>query len=651
MKDKKKIFIFLISFLVIATIVYVFLNEHAFDSKINDWFVKQTVKDKARDEVVLVIIDDKSLAKERFPWRRSLYANMFDFIQNTAGAKVVVFDALIVSPDNDNLKSDEYFFKKIKGLDTLISGFDAYAAYDSNEILADELFPLFDSKFKNIEIESKTKKTLLPNKGVTNFLHAYLKNIAALGSITVWQDSDGFIRAFPPVVYLNDKFYPSISLMIYSKYTGHKKFILNDKYLCTDDGCKDLKIPIYYSNISGSTIIQTHAKWYSQVADNYSHKKISAIDILESYNLVKEGKEPIVDINELKDKIVLVGAYANAHALQDVKQTPIMGAQSGTDCVATFLDNMLDNKFSVQSTELQNVLVLIVLSALTFLFIMKFSLLTSSLSCFCLFLIYFICYILLMAHSVIIPLLTTFLIQILAMLFGYSYRFILEDTNKKKIQKAMGMYISNDIMKNVVKNIDDVKLGGKRAELSILFADIRGFTSISEKLSPEEVTGILNEYFSEMEPIISKYKGVLNKFIGDAVLVIFGDPIYDKDHALNAVNCANSMLKRVKYLQEKWLAEGKPKIEIGVGINTGEAFVGNIGSQNRLEYTVIGDAVNLASRIEGYNKVYKTRFLISHHTYLKVRNYVDVLKIKDVTIRGKAKKIDIYEVLRMNNDK
>ena len=114
---------------------------------------------------------------------------------------------------------------------------------------------------------------------------------------------------------------------------------------------------------------------------------------------------------------------------------------------------------------------------------------------------------------------------------------------------------------------------------------------------------------------------------------------------------ANYYIYLLKYLQEKWLNEGKPKIEIGVGINTGEAFVGNIGSQNRLEYTVIGDAVNLASRIEGYNKVYKTRFLISHQTYLKVRNFVDVLKIKEVTIRGKAKKIDIYEVLRMNNDK
>ncbi len=121
----------------------------------------------------------------------------------------------------------------------------------------------------------------------------------------------------------------------------------------------------------------------------------------------------------------------------------------------------------------------------------------------------------------------------------------------------------------------------------------------------------MNEYFTEIEPIISKYNGVINKFIGDAVMAIFGEPIQGKNHAVNAVKCANEMLQKIELLQKKWLTEGKPKIEIGIGINTGEAFVGNIGTETRLEYTVIGDMVNLASRIESFNKVYKTSFLIS----------------------------------------
>ncbi len=234
------------------------------------------------------------------------------------------------------------------------------------------------------------------------------------------------------------------------------------------------------------------------------------------------------------------------------------------------------------------------------------------------------------------------------MIFGYSYRFILEGKNKEKIKNAMGKYLSQDIMKNVVQNIDDIKLGGKKANVTVLFADIRGFTSMSEKMTAEEVSVILNEYFSEIEPIITKYNGVINKFIGDAVMAIFGEPIQDLNHPQNAVRCACAMLKKVDQLQDKWLAEGKPKIEIGVGTNTGEAFVGNIGSEKRLEYTVIGDTVNLASRIESYNKVYKTNMLISSSTYSYVADIVDTIKIADVTIRGKAKKMDIYEVLRLS---
>ena len=239
-------------------------------------------------------------------------------------------------------------------------------------------------------------------------------------------------------------------------------------------------------------------------------------------------------------------------------------------------------------------------------------------------------------------------VQLITLIFGYSFKFITENRNKEKIKLAMGKYLSQDIMKNVVSNIDDLGLGGKRAVVTVLFSDIRGFTSMSEKMSAEEVSLILNEYFAEMEPIISKYNGVINKFIGDAVMAIFGEPIQDVNHAQNAVRCAYEMLKKVEYLREKWLFEGKPKFEIGVGINTGEVFIGNIGTENRMEYTVIGDTVNLASRIESYNKVYKTNLLVSSSTYEYIAGIADVIKINEVQIRGKSKKMNIYEVLRID---
>ena len=320
----------------------------------------------------------------------------------------------------------------------------------------------------------------------------------------------------------------------------------------------------------------------------------------------------------------------------------------GVDIQALNLNNMLNNHIMKLSPLGLDVLIIALLSIFTFVIISRLSFFKSIFILAATAVGYFVIAAFCYKNNFGINVITPPAIQLITMIFAYSYRFIIEGKNKEKIKQAMGKYLSQDIMKSVVKNIDDIKLGGKRANVTVLFADIRGFTSMSEKMTAEEVSMILNEYFTEIEPIISKYNGVINKFIGDAVMAIFGEPIQDLNHPVNAVKCAYEMLKKVEELQDKWIFEGKPKIEIGIGINTGDAFVGNIGSEKRLEYTVIGDTVNLASRIESYNKVYRTNFLISSSTYSYVSGIADVIKISEVTIRGKAKKMDIYEVLRLS---
>ena len=195
------------------------------------------------------------------------------------------------------------------------------------------------------------------------------------------------------------------------------------------------------------------------------------------------------------------------------------------------------------------------------------------------------------------------------------YTIITTDKALEMIKKAMGKYVSKDVMNTVLSNLDKLNLGGVRTIVTVLFVDIRNFTQMSENLSPQMVTSILNEYFSTIEPIIAKYNGIINKYMGDGALAVFGEPIKDENHALNAIKCGFEMSEKVKILRDKLLNEGKPKIEIGIGINTGEVFAGNVGSEERLEYTVIGDNVNLASRIEAYNSILKTSFLISQYTY------------------------------------
>lgn len=312
-----------------------------------------------------------------------------------------------------------------------------------------------------------------------------------------------------------------------------------------------------------------------------------------------------------------------------------------------FINDTLNNKKVHIITEQQRLVVTLTFSVLFLAIFVYCDTLSALISVFLFLIAYFLAYRLALNDLIFLNIAGVFLSAPLAKMFSFAYMRIFRENRNKKIENVLSKYISKDIKNKILRNNTDVGLGGKRSEITVMFADIRGFTSLSETMKAEDVSQLLNEYFTELEPIITKYKGVINKFIGDAVLVIFGDPQQDKQHAKNAVKCAYELRKKVKEIRERWISEGKPKIDIGIGINTGEAFIGNVGTKNRFEYTVIGDTVNIASRIEDYNKIYKTHVLISENTYAKISDIVDVIKIREVSIKGKRHKINIYEVLRI----
>jgi adenylate cyclase len=639
---KIKSFLILLSILTLFVVIY-FISSTFFEPKAYNFFVQKFSANKlASQDIVLIVIDDKSLSKIRWPWKRELYGKIFNYLNDYSKTKLIGFDAIFRAKDNENINSDLKFYRDLKKIRNLVVGFAlSIQPYSGKDVSFDKKF---DNKFRIDIVDKRDKTYKSPYKSLAVFPLPYFNSVQYAGSVMTTPDFDGYIRGIDQIVSYKGQLYPSLSLRMYQYLNPSVVFYVKNKYITTN--MTNLKIPVYSKNKG----IYNNIRYYKHLPNSeYSHKTFSAIDVIESYEALKKGKKPLISPREFDNKIVFVGANAKAIAvgLQDVKKTPLNDNYPGVDIQATNLDNILNNDFMTLSSSMQDVITLVILLGCTFLIIKYASLFVSILAVTLMSVLYLvissICYSYGLAISVITPL----TMQIVMMTAAYSYRFILEGRNKEKIKNAMGKYISADVMENVVKNIDDVKLGGKRAEVTILFADIRGFTSMSEKISAEEVSMILNEYFSALEPIITKYNGVINKFIGDAVMAIFGEPVQDKNHVANAVRCANEMLKEVARLREKWIEEGKPKIEIGIGINTGEAFVGNIGSEKRLEYTVIGDVVNLASRIESYNKVYRTNFLISATTYEKVRNFVDVIKISDVSIRGKEKKLDIYEVLRL----
>ena len=648
LKAKKHIFLLVVATLIMITMTYHFTSE-IFYTKSYDYMTKLTSHSRIPSkDIVLVIIDDKSLIQiGRWPWKRMKYAEIFDFLKEHTNAKVWAFDAIIVAPDYENSKDDEDYYRAVKKYSKLVSGI----IFDKKEFNTLEQANFYDSELtlkKGIvvkDLRTGSAKRTSEFKSYTQSPENYIKNSQHLASLTTFLDGDGYVRKAPILIDYKGDLMPSLPISLYSKYTGITEFTLDNHFLQGQNEKYKLKMPVHHKD----GMVYAYINYYSISKDTkyYSHDVISASDLILSIQAIKQGKKPLVDPEIFKEKIVIVGANANAQGMDDVRRTPISDIFAGPDIHGTLVNNMLDNKFMLNASWQYNLLLMFSLFLFVFIVVAVFPVATAlGLSASAMFLFY-LGAIFLYSKGVAINFIAPELFMIIAIAIGYSYRYLNEGFKKAQIERAMGKYISKDVMQNVMDNIDNLSVGGKKADVSILFIDIRGFTTISEKLSALEVSDILNKYFQELVPIIDKHQGIMNKFIGDAMLAVFGEPIKSENHALNAVLCANEMLATVKKLQTKWLDEGKPKIDVGIGIASGEVFIGNIGTEDRLEYTVIGDTVNTASRIENFNKVYKTKFLISESTFDRVQKYVDVLKIREVQIRGKIKKINIYEVLRV----
>ncbi|MFB0520639.1 MAG: adenylate/guanylate cyclase domain-containing protein [Desulfatiglandales bacterium] len=190
--------------------------------------------------------------------------------------------------------------------------------------------------------------------------------------------------------------------------------------------------------------------------------------------------------------------------------------------------------------------------------------------------------------------------------------------------------------------IKAIQLGGERKELSVLFSDIRGFTTIAEGLAPEDLVHLLNEYHTLMTDVVFKYRGTLDKYMGDAIMAIYGAPLDLPDHPIKACQSVLEMIQELRRLNQKWLGEGKQPMDIGIGINTGSMMVGNMGSKDRFAFTVMGDSVNLGSRLEGANKNYRTNIIIGEDTFERVKNEFVCMELDSVRVKGKTQPVKIY---------
>ncbi|MCX5843757.1 MAG: adenylate/guanylate cyclase domain-containing protein, partial [Deltaproteobacteria bacterium] len=222
---------------------------------------------------------------------------------------------------------------------------------------------------------------------------------------------------------------------------------------------------------------------------------------------------------------------------------------------------------------------------------------------------------------------------------------------KKKIRGAFQYYLTASVINEMLKDPAKLKLGGDKKDLTVLFSDIRGFTTIAENMkTPEELVHLLNEYLTAMTNVVFTYDGLLDKYMGDAIMAVFGAPLNQPDHPLRACKTALDMMDELKKLQIKWADEGRPVLTIGIGINSGDMVVGNMGSEMRFDYTVMGDSVNLGSRLEGINKEYGTNIVISESTHNAVKDILFCRELDSVRVKGKNLPVKIYELLGEKKD-
>jgi len=229
------------------------------------------------------------------------------------------------------------------------------------------------------------------------------------------------------------------------------------------------------------------------------------------------------------------------------------------------------------------------------------------------------------------------------------YRALIEEKEKRRVRSAFGQYLSPEVIRRLLLNPQLVE--PRKTEISVMFSDIRGFTTISEKLDAQDLAHFLNLYLSDMTRIVFDRHGTLDKYIGDAVMAFWGAPFEEPGHATRACESSLDMMKRVGELQKQWKAEGKPHLDIGIGLNTGVASVGNMGSSLRYGYTALGDAVNLSSRLEGLNKDYGTHIIVNESTYKAVKDSNFIFRELDlIRVKGKLQPVTIYELVGRGSD-
>ncbi|UCG14358.1 MAG: adenylate/guanylate cyclase domain-containing protein [Deltaproteobacteria bacterium] len=676
MRRRKWLHVFSISLVLTGLLIFLYLNGYPFldlmELKSLDARFLSRGQEPAGPFAVLATIDERSLDEiGKWPWPRARIADLIDRLSEE-GAKVIAMDIVFPEPDeNNNLRFVEWMQQQTRSLglkeprlERLLRGVRAEA--DNDSILAAAIrrskarvvlgyfFHFSGGEISHLSEEERASRAanfrvsavklvqftspaaeevevfdaLLPESNINKVAEA----TRLAGYYNIFPDIDGTVRWIPLVIRYQDRFYPALSLEAVRAYVGNIPL----KIRVADYGIETIQLgPVTIpTDELGRLLINFRGAPHS-----FPHYSVA--DILA-------GRTPP---GAFKDRMVFVGS--TALGIYDLRVTPFSSVYPGLEVHANAADNILKQTFLFRPGWASFFdLAAILLMGLVTGFVLPW---LRALYSIILIGVLFVGY-LLVSQSLFVsdgiwlnavyPLLTTVVVYTAVTL----YRYIVEEREKKKIRGAFSFYVTPSVVNEMLKNPDKLKLGGDKKELTVLFSDIRGFTTLAEEMAPEALVHLLNEYLTEMTDVVFEFDGLLDKYIGDAIMAVFGAPLEQRDHAVRACRTALNMLRRLATIQIRWEKEGAPRLDIGIGINTGPMVVGNMGSERRFDYTVIGDAVNLASRLEGINKEYGSKVVISEFTYEQVKEDFFCRELDAVRVKGKARPVKIFELLALRSE-
>lgn len=584
-------------------------------------------------DIVLVAIDNESIRRMeplvgRWPWPRLVHADVIDYLA-AAGAKVIGYDVLFGERDRrkfDVLGTEWTGEESDKTLveSTRKAGNVVHVAEASSIELADPSRALVEN------LDAPALRSQLPpircveqRPRVTPPFADLAKVSRAIGHTLLPLDPGGTVRRMSPVVQIGDK--PISSLSVATVMAAG----ITPRVQPQVDGGAGCSVLIPWrgpaENANGQPTFTSYAFY----------------DVFYSQQQLIEGQKPGIDPALFKDRIVIVGA--TAEGLNEAFTTPFpSGEINGPEVHANMADAMIGNRsIGRAAVGIPMVIAAVVIVGAAGAFLNAW--LTAGVTVAAAAMLWWIA-VALFARGIWIPVVVPLIAMLLAFVGDLAWKYFVEGREKRQIKKLFSRYVSKDVYDQLVANPSLAALGGARRHMTVLFSDIRGFTTMSEKGTPEDVVAQLNQLFTRMVAVVFDHRGTVDKFVGDMIMALYGAPLDDEGHAEHAVQTALAMIKTLQEMNLEWAAQGKPQLDIGIGINTGEMIAGNVGSETIMSYTVIGDAVNLGARLESLNKDYGTRIIISEATRQELKGRYDIHPLGDVIVKGKSQPVAIYEV-------